>query len=128
MLTFESDGVATGEYADVVSEAVNDASISVPEPVHARLADRFVDVRYQANIVPEDGSTPANGRHSKEGINALTVGGTAVVDSSTRAGDEGAAVSHLEIHDATSREIPPAAIRVSRYDWDERADAIRRDA
>lgn len=118
--------MATGEHADVVSAAVNDASITVPEPLHARLADRFVDVRYRANVVPADGSEPANGRLARADFDALTIGGTAVVDHVMRTENGGPSVGHLEVRDATPRETPPADVRVSPYDWDERDDAIRR--
>lgn len=121
VLTYESRGTVTGEYADIVSEAVEGASISVPDAVHERLAERFVDVHYYSNIVPDDGSEPTDGRLSREAFNTLTVGGTATVDASMKTVGQDSSISHLEIHDTTSRQAPPAETSISQYDWDERA-------
>lgn len=125
VLTFESDGVVTGEYADIVSGVIDNASISVSETVHDRLADRFADVRYYSNIVPDDGSKPANGRVNRDNFNTLSVGGTATVDSVMKTVADGSSSSHLEIQGTTPRETPPTETRVSQYDWHERVDEIR---
>lgn len=127
MLTFESNGLVTGEYADIVSDVIGDASISVSDTVHNRLTNRFADVRYYANIVPENGSKPANGRVDRDNFNTLTVGTTATVDSVVKSGGDGSSSSHLEVHDMTPRETTPTEITVSQYDWDERVDEIRGD-
>lgn len=120
VLTFESDGVVTGEYADVVSEVVEGGSISVPAAVRDRLADRFADVHYYSNLVPDDGSKPIAGRLSREAFNTLSIGGTATVDSSMKTVDQGSSIRYLEIHDSTSRRARPTAVSISQYDWDER--------
>lgn len=127
-LTAESNGVVTGEYADIVSEVIDGASIVVPDTVHERLTERFLAVRYYANIVPRDGSKPVNGRLSREAFNTLTVGGTAIVNSTLKNIDEASSVSYLEIHETTARKSPPTAINVNQYDWDERAPGSQNNA
>lgn len=125
VLSFESDGVVTGQYADIVSETVDDASMSVSDSVHNRLANRFPDIRYHANIVPAGDSTPASGLVSRAGFNTLTVGGTATVDAKMKTVDEEASVGYLEIQDTQPRETPASETRISQYDWEERADEIQ---
>jgi hypothetical protein len=81
VVSFESSGLVTGEHADIVPEIVNNASVSVSDAVHTRLAQRFQDIRYSANIVPGDESSPTNGLVSRDDFNTFTLGGTAVIDS-----------------------------------------------
>ena len=112
-LAFEPDSrLVHGEYARTASAAVEGATVSVSERLHDRLSDRFASVRYTTNIVPEDGSEPANGVVTRRDFNEVSVGGTATVESYF--GDEG--LGRLRLHETTAREREPAEITVSPYD------------
>lgn len=81
LLTYERDEqLVTGEYADIILGIINGASLSVFDAVSDRLDDRFATVRYYANIVPKDGSSPVNGQFTRVAFNSLSVGGVATVD------------------------------------------------
>ena len=118
-LAFEPDRrLVHGEYAEVAGAAVDGATISVSERLHERLSDRFATVRYTTNVVPEDGSKPANGVVTRRDFNALSVGGTATVESYF--GDDG--WGRLRLHETTPRGIEPSEITVGRYDLNARLD------
>ncbi|WP_435179248.1 hypothetical protein [Halorussus sp. AFM4] len=118
-LAFESESrLVHGEYAHVAGAAVDGATIAVSEQLHERLSDRFTAVRYTTDVVPADGSKPADGAVDRWAFNDLSVGGTATVESSV--GDAGR--GRLRLRETTARERDPAEITVSAYDLEARLD------
>ena len=120
LLAFEPDrGLVHGEYDPAyVDAAVDGGTLSVPEGVHDRLTDRFAAVRYSANVVPTDGTTPANGVLGRRAFNRLSLGGTATVG--TYVGDDG--YGRLRVRETTPREGDPSEVTVGTFDLAERVD------
>ena len=119
LLAFEPDrGLVHGEYdPEYVDAAVDGGTLTVPERVPDRLTDRFVAVRYSANVVPTDGATPANGVVGRPAFNDLPLGGTATVG--TYVGEDG--YGRLALRGTTPRESDPSELTVGTFDLDERA-------
>ncbi|WP_436926010.1 hypothetical protein [Halosimplex amylolyticum] len=119
LLAFEPDrDLIHGEYdPEHVDGAVERGTLSVAAAAHERLSDEFVSVRYSVNVVPEDGETPANGVVDRETFDALSVGGTARVATTTEDG-----VGRIDVRERTPRDGDPAEITVSQFDVDERTD------
>lgn len=121
VLTSGPDKWVTGEYADIVSEAVEESSISVSETTHNRLTNRFANVSYYTNIIPSDSPNPANGLLSRTAFNRLSIGGSASVVPYMKPVDRNSSVGHLWLRKASPRETPPSDVKISQYDWEERA-------
>lgn len=122
VLTYEPDRrLVTGEYPDILPEVIQDASMSVLDAVHERLRDQFAHVHYHTNIVPIDGSQPANGLLSRTDFNALSIGGSAIVEPRLELGER----SHLRVENASPLKQPADEIVVEQYTWEERVDGIR---
>ena len=115
----------TGEYADILRGVIEDGSMSVSNAVHERLTERFAYVHYFTNIVPTDGSRPANGLLPRTAFNTLSIGGTAAVDPYMKPVDEDHSVGYLRLEKASPLDQPPEEVTVSQYSWEERVDGIQ---
>ena len=125
LLTYESDQrLVTGEYADVLREVIGDGSMSVSDTVHERLTERFAYVHYFTNIVPRDGSQPANGLLPRTAFNTLSIGGTAVVEPYMKPVDVDHSVGYLRLKETSPLDQPPGEVEISQYSWEERVDKI----
>lgn len=120
LLAFEPDrGLVHGEYdPEYAGGAVDGATLSVLPELHDRLTDRFPVVQYGADVVPDDGETPANGVVGRRAFDTLSLGGTATVETYT--GDDG--YGRLRLLETSPREREPSTVTVGEFDLDERVE------
>lgn len=126
VLTYEPDEqLVTGEYADIATEIIDGSSISVSDAVHERVDDRFAFVHYTVNIVPENGSTPANGPLTRAAFNSVEIGRTATVNPYMKQVESDQSVGYLRVTKSGDRKQIQNT-RVGQYSWEERVDHIQR--
>ncbi|MWG33076.1 hypothetical protein [Halomarina oriensis] len=125
VLTYEpEERLVTGEYPDILSGIFQSHSMAVTEQVHERVSSQYSYVHYNTNIVPDDGSEPANGRVSRSIFNTLSVGGTATVDPYMKSVDEDHSVGFLRVDSTSPLEQPPNETTVNTYSWEARVDDV----
>jgi hypothetical protein len=113
VLTYEPEQrLVTGEYSpEILPKRIENGVMSVSDAVHERLRDQFEHVEYYTNIVPTDGSQPANGLLSRTDFNALSIGGSATVKPSIELGMS----IDFQVENAAPPEKPPDEIVVEQY-------------
>ncbi len=123
VLTYEpEERLVTGEYPDILSGIFQGHSMAVSEQIHERVSGQYSYVHYDTNIVPEDGSEPANGHVSRSVFNTLSIGGTATVDPYMKAVDEDHSVGFLRVDTTSPLERAPNETTVNSYSWDGRVN------
>jgi hypothetical protein len=126
VLTYEPDQqLVTGEFADIATEVIDGPSITVSDAVHERFDDRFAFVHYTGNIVPQNGSDPANGRLTQTDFNSLEIGSTATVDPYMRQVESDQSVGYLRVtKPGDCKQFQNTS--VGQYSWEERVENIQR--
>jgi hypothetical protein len=117
LLAFEPDrGLVHSEYDPAHLDA-GDGRLTVSEPTHGRLQNRFAAVRDLANVVPTEGD-PAGGLVDRAALGNLPLGATATVEPVVGEDRTG----HFAVRDVTPRDSTPNRVTVSTFDLDERVD------